>query len=66
MSFKCEKCGNYQGAGKKPIRVVVETRVISYPQRYADPEHKICIDNGGAGTAIVKESNMCNECAQAQ
>lgn len=61
--FICQVCGIQQGHGKKPIKKVVEYRDKVYPKRFADPECKICIDNGGHGREIVKEIDVCEECA---
>ncbi len=62
MSFRCDGCGEPQENGRKPIKFVAETRKKIYPKRYADPEHKICIDNGGTGIEIVREMNLCPFC----
>ena len=59
MSFVCQSCNRSQENGVKPIKVVIQTREKIYPVRYVG---KIVIDNGGRGTEIVKEINMCELC----
>lgn len=61
MSFTCDKCHQAQVPHTKPIRVVVETRRRSYPRRYAKDGKKI-IDEGGHGSEIVREMNLCPLC----
>ena len=43
---KCEKCS---GSTDKPIRVVVERRMVDHP-------------NGTKGSQIVRELNICPNC----
>ena len=56
--FKCELCGKITKAGEKQHKKVVKTRDKTY----------INIDKNGnekktTGTEIVKEINICEECA---
>ena len=43
---KCQKCSN---STSKPIRVVVERRMVDHP-------------NGTRGSQIVREVNICSDC----
>ncbi len=54
MSFKCTYCNEPQLNGIKPIKVVVETRNVTYPRK----------GDGQAptGTEIVKEVALCASC----
>ena len=61
MSFKCDGCQKTQANRDKPIRVVAETREKIYPIRYAK-DGKTVIDNGGRGTEIAREINLCAPC----
>ena len=54
MSFKCTNCLTGQPTYTKPNKVVVETRIVSYP-----------VTSSGkipTGTETVKEINLCNGC----
>lgn len=62
MSFRCEWCKESQPNGTKPTRLVIETRERIYLPRYDRSGAKI--DNGGKGTEIVKEMNVCSGCAE--
>lgn len=64
MSFRCDNCNKVQPAYSKPIKVITETRNRIYPKRFADLEQKIVIDNGGVGTEVVKEVDLCQDCYQ--
>ena len=46
---KCEKCSK---STDKPIRVVVERRMVDHP-------------NGTKGSQIVREINICSDCVSA-
>jgi hypothetical protein len=54
MSFKCDYCSNAQPNGIKPNKVVVETRIKTYP---ATKDGKF-----PTGTEIVKEVDLCRDC----
>lgn len=57
MSFICGSCGNHQGSGSKPIRVIDQ----QVEKIYRDPLNSEIIL--GVGHEIVKESNICGKCA---
>jgi len=57
MSFRCKKCNEFQGT--KPIKVVTETRRVTYP---------VAKDSNGRdyipeGWEVVKELDLCEKCA---
>lgn len=59
MSFKCQSCNKPQGDGVKPVKVVTETRRVTYHtiiknDREYTPE----------GWEIVKELELCESCAK--
>jgi hypothetical protein len=59
MSFKCGNCGKAQEVGTKPVKVVTETRHVTYPAiKNFDGTERI-----PEGWEIVKELNCCSECA---
>jgi len=68
--FRCEKCGS---TGKRPNRLVVEKRDVTYPERQwcnrevkrlkSDPEHRH--DPGGEGWEIAREMIVCDVCLAA-
>ena len=48
----------------KPVKVVTKTADVTYPKRYGRVNgEETCIDNGGKGTQIVEELDMCASCA---
>lgn len=54
MSFKCDYCSEPQLNGVKPIKVVIETRDVTYP-RTGDGQ-------APTGTETVKEVGLCAKC----
>lgn len=73
--FRCEECLLVVGPGVRAHRVVVETRLKSYPYRaeanrvvrvsdHGKP--KVCYvhDPGGVGREIVREKTVCPSCGQ--
>ena len=54
MSFKCNYCNEAQANGVKPVKVVIETRNVTYEETRSG---KI-----PTGTEIVKEVNLCGKC----
>jgi formylmethanofuran:tetrahydromethanopterin formyltransferase len=60
MSFKCQYCGKAQEVGTKPVKVVTETRHVTYPvvKDYLGNERT------PEGFEIVREINCCKECAE--
>ena len=54
MSFRCDYCDEAQPNGVKPIKVVTQTRNVTYP-RTKD-------DRIPTGTEIVKEVDLCVKC----
>ncbi len=63
MSFKCIKCNKTQPSGTKPFRDILEIQKVRYPRRYKnnDPMNEI-IDEGGIGSEIVREGDLCSDC----
>lgn len=64
MSFRCQNCDAVQKSGTKPVKTVTKIRPKVYPVRYSDPEKRHIIDNGGHGTEIAEELNLCEKCAK--
>lgn len=69
MSFRCDICDAVQPVRSKPIKIVLETRKVVYPQRTVKKITQfrtdiIVIDNGGQGVEIVEEANACADCAK--
>ena len=54
--FVCAVCANSADPRVKPVRVVVEARNVTYPER------PLANDPGGHGTEIVREVNVCPAC----
>lgn len=59
--FRCEMCHKAKNTYEKPVRVVTKTETIEHPQR-EDKRHPSGFDNGGMGTRIVEEKNVCAAC----
>lgn len=57
MSFRCDSC---KQVSHKPHRVVIERRDHVHPERHGTT------DRGGVGTQIVREQDLCGECALRQ
>lgn len=53
MSFRCQQCNAPQGSRVKPIRVVVETRTVTYP---------MAKDKIPVGYETVREVELCKKC----
>lgn len=64
--FKCGDCGNNSKLREKVSRLVVETRVVDYSEKWHwDPlGFRVTDDKGGVGTEIVREIEICGDCAQ--
>lgn len=56
--FKCEQCGKTTRVGEKQTKKVIETRNKTYIN-----EDKYGNEKKTKGTEIVKEINLCEECA---
>lgn len=57
--FKCELCGKTTKAGEKQTKKVIETRNKIYSNILPNGKEKI-----SDGYEIVKEINVCEECAR--
>lgn len=57
--FKCEICGKITKAGEKQTKKIIETRDVKYSNILPNGKEKIT-----DGTEIVKEINICEECAK--
>lgn len=75
MSFRCDQChtavlpttrmehGFATYVPAIPHRVVVETRKKVYSERTYEVGNRTIHDPGGVGTEIVREHNLCADCA---
>lgn len=61
MSYRCDKC--CKAFDGMPTRVVLERREFTHPKRF-DAFDRL-IDRGGKGSQIVREADMCGNCAAA-
>lgn len=57
--FKCEICGKITKAGEKQTKKIIVTRNVKYSNILPNGKEKIT-----DGTEIVKEINICEECAK--
>lgn len=69
MSFRCGICNEPQPERTKPIKIVLETRKATYPERRgmvgrAPFRREVVIDNGGGGWEIAEEVDACVVCAE--
>ena len=67
MSFRCDNCGMAQDNRTKPIRRVVETRMVEHTnlkRRYDERTGQVTETREpcGSGSQIVRESNLCAMC----
>ena len=70
--YICDLCHACIGPDKHPTKVVVETREVVYPERFAERvtedwegrerTETVMIDKGGKGWEIVKEISVCKSC----
>lgn len=67
MSYKCDRCNRSQFLFSRPTRRVIATAPITHPKRHrmVGGEPREVIDEGGSGTRIVKEQNLCPACVAA-
>lgn len=64
MSFKCESCKKIGKSGEKPVRQVVETKLVGHYQNLYNPEERrVEYVQTGTGTQIVRERDVCKPCA---
>lgn len=56
--FKCEQCGRITKAGEKQTKKIIETRNKTYINEDRNGNKKKT-----EGAEIVKEINLCEECA---
>lgn len=59
MAFRCDKCGNSQEAGTKPVRVVTETR----DREYEHHDRRDSFVKLSRGHEIVRMEDHCPPCA---
>lgn len=65
MSFRCNRCGGAQPAGRKPIKKVTVVRQLQVPG-YARPTKKNGEPRGPLSfKEIAYEGNFCPGCAEA-
>mgnify|MGYP004606900099 CR=1 FL=1 len=57
--FKCELCGKTTKAGEKQTKKIIQTRDVKYSNILPNGKEKI-----SDGYEIVKEINICEECAK--
>lgn len=57
--FKCELCGKITKAGEKQTKKIIKTRdkIYSYKDKKGNEKESV-------GKEIVKEINICEECAK--
>lgn len=56
MSFRCERCHEAQPPGTRPVRAVVERRLVEHKTQHPPYEKR-------PGLQIAKEENRCATCA---
>lgn len=64
MSFKCQSCKKVGKSGEKPVRQVVETKLVDHYQNlYNQEDRRTEYVQTGTGPQIVRERDVCKSCA---
>jgi hypothetical protein len=68
--YRCQQCQAVVGPAVPEVRVVVETRAVTYPPRrhvnrvVTRGRERWVDDPGGTGVEVVRELRVCRACAQ--
>ena len=68
--FRCQQCHAVVGPAVQEVRLVIESRCVTYPARrhvnrvVVNRRERWVDDPGGVGIEIVRELRVCRACAE--